>query len=80
MQLSLTTRVHPRNLGAKHPKFQTPLIMDLSFKLKIGPKFEGWFLKLGGVFYGVSIDEIWHEIDNRLLSLHFFSCILAFGL
>jgi hypothetical protein len=51
--------------------------MDLSFKLKIGPKLEGWFLKLGGVFYGVSIDEIWQERDNRLSSLQFFSLYLV---
>jgi hypothetical protein len=30
--------------GSKHP------LMDLTFKLKIGPKLEVWLFKLGGVF------------------------------
>ena len=33
--------------------------MDLMFGLKIGPKLEDWFLKLGGVFSSVWTNEIW---------------------
>lgn len=41
--------------------------MNLTFALKIGPKCENWFLKLGGV-----IGEIWWESDPTLAPHHSF--------
>ena len=45
--------------------------MDLTFRLKIGPKPEDWFLKPGGVFSWVAIAEIWQESDATLVPRHF---------
>jgi hypothetical protein len=52
-----------RNLGS-----QTPL-MDLTFRLKIGPMLEEKFLKVREVFSIVGINKIGGEIDATLMPL-----------
>ena len=46
--------------------------MDLTFGLKIGPKLEDWFLKLGEVLSWVGTSKILQESDATLMPLHFF--------
>lgn len=55
-----------------------PKHMNLTFILKIGPKFEYCFLKLVGVFPRVATNKIQHESVVMLLSLHS-SCALDLG-
>ena len=49
-----------KKLGVKN------FLMDLSLKLKIGPKLEDWFPKLGVVFACVRTSEIWWESGTTL--------------
>ena len=55
-----------------------PKHMNLTFILKIGPKFEYCILTLVGVFPRVATNKIQHENVVMLLSLHS-SCALDLG-
>ena len=51
--------------GPKHP------FINHIFVLKIEPKLQDWFHKLGGALPQVEIVEVWQDSDTTLTPLHF---------